>query len=141
MASMTDKGDGRMELIESYLEKAKRVRGVYVLKVRDIEEDVLHEIAVQWSQWLKKGIIDAPLIMIPDFVELDYEKVFTFERAMQILRSKGMVRRRAWKTNSYLFVSVNGTIMKYIDQNCIIPYEVKTEDLEAVDWELYSLEW
>ncbi|OXB94785.1 Thoeris anti-defense Tad2 family protein [Parageobacillus galactosidasius] len=130
-----------MELIESYLEKAKKVRGVYVLKVRDIEEDVLHEIAVQWSQRLKDGIIDAPLIMIPDYAELDYEKMFTFERAMQILRSKGKVRRRIWSAYTHLFVDQDGIIMKYVDHGCVIPYQIKTNDMEAVDWELYRSEW
>jgi hypothetical protein len=132
-----------MELIQAYLEKVKRIGGIYVLKIRDIgiEEDVLHEIAEQWTHWMKKGVIGAPLIMVPDYAELDYEKVFTFERAMQILRSKGKVRRRIWNAHTHLFVDQDGIIMKYVNHDCVIPYQIKTKDMEAVDWELYRSEW
>lgn len=141
-----------MELIESYLEKtrkAKRVRGVYVLKLKDLEGEpwdqiiglqAIDEIGEQWTRWMKNGIVDAPLIIIPDFSDLDYEQVLTFERAIQILRSKGKVRRRIWNAHTHLFVDQDGIIMKYVNHDYVIPYQIETKDMEAVDWELYSPE-
>jgi hypothetical protein len=134
---MAERGERKMELIESYLEKTKQIRGMYVLKVSDIsKEDELHEVAEQWNHFMNVGIVDAPLMIIPDFSELDYEDVFTFERAMQVLRSKGKVRRKKWKKNSYLFVDINQVIMKYAHDDSV-PYQIKVEDMEALDWELY----
>jgi hypothetical protein len=143
-----------MELIQSYLEKVrgiKRVGGIYVLKIKYTEEDTLLDkikkqwdlcnIDEQWGNWIKEGIIDAPLMMISDFAELDYEEVFTFERAIQLLREKERVRRQAWKAHTHLFVDQNGVIMKYVNHDCVIPFQVKAEDMEVVDWELYRSEW
>lgn len=128
-----------MELIEKYLEKVLKIRGIYVLEAgMDITDEELMEFLDAWGVMKEQGQVDGPLMVVPNGTSFQYESEFHFERAMQVLRSKGRVRRRIWSTKDrYLFLNLYGVVSKYQDGK-VSSYSMNTNDMEATDWTLYE---
>jgi Protein of unknown function (DUF2829) len=130
-----------MDVVSEYLSKIQKVKGIYVLELDwDVSDEDLQSIVEGWKELEKNGEIEGSLVMLPKGSSLTYEDHFTFERAIQLLRAGGKLRRRIWATaDRYLFMNTYGIITKY--QNGIVQsYSMNRTDMEAVDWVLYGEE-
>jgi hypothetical protein len=128
-----------MELIQSYLERCEKVGGLYVMQVAEgFNMDELNQIMNDWESFEEKKAVDAPLLIIPDSMSVSYERRFTFERAMQLVRSGMKVRRLIWNPDHYLeLCEESGSVFRergYMRDF----YHIIQDDLEAVDWVLHG---
>ena len=121
------------EKIDAYLEKVKKVHGIYVLKMSEFAKHHMYEFLDQWKEFEEEGLVDAPLLAIPDDMVLIHENHFSFERAIQIVRAGGRVRRMIWNPAFYLYFDPSTQEVMF-KRHEPIGYTIKMDDLEALDW-------
>lgn len=135
-----------MDLIQQYLEKIKRIGDLYVLEVnlQETSTKQISDVAKAWNEINEDLNKKNHLIIVPDTMSLKIDNRYTFERAMQIVRSGGRVRRIIWNPDHA--ISLEGKTVERIwrintkesqKENKIkmIEWYVPTkDDMEAIDW-------
>jgi MFS superfamily sulfate permease-like transporter len=137
-----------VELISQYLRYAKKVKGVYILRVPvDLDYMTVKGIKQVWDEMVKKKKIKEPLMIIPTTSQLTYIDSFSFSQAMKLVISGALVTRKHWNTKAFVYKKKqyddtnSDEYLNFYDGNGQSHIYCPTiDDLQAQDWSISSMD-